>query len=496
MIPNVNTSPRQIVGSATHRHVGRKKMLRQLATLVLILLILVIPSSHAADPVAEELARRKMPSLPDLPIETTVLPNGATVYYLRDGELPIFRMGMYFEFGAIYDTWETRGLHSLFTSLWRSGGSQDYTPDQLDEKLESLAASISAGGEAELSELNMTCLMKDVDEILPLYFSILFQPTFDQGRMEVIRKSMLNEIKRRNEEPMPIVAREFRQSLFGEKSPHAWKYNEATVQAITREALLNYYAENIAPDRMKITAVSPLPFAEFLALIKPKIADWKMSAVKKEYPTHLEKKWAPSVEFIQKAGNQSAIVMGHFGDKRHNPDKFKLILADELLGGATFGAKLGDRIRTELGLAYGVESSFNFGTDFETFLMATRTKSESTLKVIEEMRRILTDMVNGGITQEELDLARERLLGRLIFEYEQPYNTVVARMRYDYFGYPPDYLKIYQREIEAITLDELKEVLPKYLFPGQLKLMIVGDKNAIGNMESLGGIVDRTLDME
>lgn len=465
---------------------------------VLVCCVLIINSSaYAFDPKVEELSKKKLPPIEEPEISIKTLSNGMTVYYLQDAELPLFKLSSFFETGSVYDAEPERGLASFFMTAWRSGGSVSMPADKVDETLEFYAAQMSASAGAELSTFDVLCLEKNAKDVLDVYFKILREPAFQKDRVEIIRKGELNAIQRRNEEPMPIAVREFSQALFGEKSPHSWYSSPETIQRITPDVLKEYYAKNIGTNRMWLAATSPLAFDDFLKLLNPYVADWKNKIPTKVFPTKVEKIWEPSAEFIQKEGNQSAIIMGHFAEKRFNPDKYKLILADELLGGATFGSKLGDRIRTELGLAYGIESNFEFTTDFGAFYMATRTKSESTVSAIREMQKIFTDMVeNKSITEPELELARERILNRLVFEYESPYNIVVSRVRYDYFGYPKNYLAEFQKQIESVDVGQIRDVLAKYFFPDRLKLIVVGDKTKIPNLRSLAGLKDRPLDME
>lgn len=455
-------------------------------------------SARAHDPMVEELSKKKLPPIVEPDVRTATLSNGAVVYYLKNDELPLFKMEADFQVGVAHEMEENRGVTDLFTGAWRSGGAAGMSAQEVDRKMEFYAAHLVAGSNGdELSTITVECLQKDVDAVLDVYFKLLKEPTFEEERIEILRKSMLNSISRRNEEPMSIASREFKQSLYGAKSPHAWTYTPETVGRLDREGLKKYYEDNIATNRMWIIASSPLPFEDFVNLMEKRMSGWKRELPGKAYPAGVEKKWEPSVEFIQKEGNQSAIVMGHFGEKRFNPDKYKMLLADEILGGSTFGSKLGDRIRTELGLAYGVGSNFEFQTDYGRFVMETRTKSESTVRTVEEMRRILTDMVvNKNVTQAELDLARERVLNRLVFEYADPFNIVASRFRYDYYGYPPHYLQVFQKEVEAVTLEQVKDVLNKYFFPDRLKVLIVGDKSKIPDLNALEGLVEKPLDME
>lgn len=463
---------------------------------ILFVCLFVVPV-QATDPKIEELSRQKLPPLEEPEIDQKTLPNGIKIYYLKDDELPVFKMTLFFELGTLYETKPTRGISSFFMWTWRSGGTTKMNSRDIDKELEFVAAEIKASAGLDLSKFEMVCLQKDVKKVLDIYFDLIKNPAFEKERVEIIRKSLLNKIRQRNEKPMDIVHREFGQSLYGKDSPYAWKSTPETINNVDKNKLKKFYEENIAPNQMLIAASSPLDFKDFLKTIEPYLSDWKKQLPKKKFPTAVKKAWDKSTEFIQKNGNQSSIVVGHFGEKRFNKDKFKLILADEVLGGSTFGSKLGQRIRTDLGLAYSIRSHFGFKTDYAPFLMMTQTKSASTVQTINEMRNILTDMVLGkNISEEELELARERILNRLIFEFDIPFNIVTMTLNYDYHGYPPHYLSIFQQEIMAVTLPEVKEVLAQYFFPDKLKIVIVGDKNKISNLNELEGLVVVPLDNE
>lgn len=467
---------------------------------IIILIFLIffsVFSVHATDPIVVKLSQKKLPALVEPDIQIRTLPGGIKLYYLQDQELPVTRINAYFELGNWYEDKGERGISALFMNAWRSGGTTTVKPEMMDEVLEFMAANISVDTNPELSVLKMTCLQKDNAQVLTKFFDLIKNPGFDSERLEVVRTNMINGIKRRNENPMNIAMREFSQSLFGAESPYAWLFTAETVKSITRDMLVRYHKTHVAPNRMLMAASSPLSFDDFVATLLPYLKDFDHQAAPMTRPAELKKEWQKTTEFIQKDGNQSSIVLGHFGERRFNKDKYKLILANEILGGATFGSRLGDRIRTELGLAYSIRSSFGFDTDYSQFIIGTQTKSESTLKTIDEIQKILANMVNSGdLTDDELATARERILNRLVFQLDIPFNIVTMRLDYDYHGYPPNYLTLYQKEVESVTLADIKAVLAAYFFPDKLKVMIVGDRTKITGIEGLAGFSEKVLDNE
>lgn len=462
-----------------------------------VLISAFTPRVFAADPKVAELESRVLPEIQEPKVAKVVLKNGAHLYYMQDPELPVIKIKSYFEFGKLSETPERRGITEFFISAWRSGGYGTVKPGDVDETLELYAAKMGAEAGDELCSLELTTLKKHADKLLPLYFGIMREPAFDEGRVDVIRKAILNGIKQRNEDPFPVAVREFAQSLYGQNSPYAWLSTPDTINAITQNDLKKFHAEHVAPEHLWMAATSPLPVSEFRTMLEKQFGDWRHEVKKTEKPAPLKKEWQATLEFVEKSSNQSAIVVGHFGEKRFNPDRFKILLANQVLGGATFGSRLGDRIRTELGLAYGVNSYFDFESDYGIFQIATRTKSESTVQAVQEIKTILAGMIKEHpVTEEELHLAKERVLNELVFEYDSPYNLVNLELKYDYFGYPKNYLSLFPKKIKEVTLAELRETMPRYFFPDRLKILIVGEKAKISGIESLGDIRMVPLDEE
>lgn len=404
-------------------------------------------------------------------------------------------MGALVHVGEIHEPEDKLGVADLMMEGLRTGGSKSRSGDEIDRELEMAAVDLSAKAEREHSFFKVRCLSKEIDLSLDIFFDLLQAPAFEPAKIGVAKSRLTDQIRRRNENPMSTAYREYHQRLHGPKSVWARLSKEETVRSIGREEVQKFYEETVAPNRIWLAVSGDISFDELVKKIEKRIAGWPAQDANLPKPEPVKKEWRPSVNLISLPVNQSAIVMGHFGEKRFNPDKYAVLAANQLLGGSTFGSRLGDRIRTELGLAYSVYSDFGFSTDYGSFQMAVGTKAVSTAQVIGEARKILSALVEGDdITEAELENAKKVILNRLIFAYEDPFEIVSQRVQFDYFGYPPDYLALYQREIKKVTLDQVRDVLKRYYFPDRLIVMIVGDPSQMGDLSVLGEIEKLPLD--
>jgi zinc protease len=451
--------------------------------------------SWANDPKIAQFEKAPLPSFNPPSIQTHTFSNGMKLYFLENQELPIFQLSALVQVGFVEEPQAKKGITSLMMGSLRTGGSQTLTGEEVDQKLEKKAMTLTVDSDPEYSELEIHSLVKESSEAIALFFDLLKKPRFDSEKIEINRKQMLDEISRRNEEPMEIARREYGEQLYGSENIWARVATKDSVSAITREDILNHYQQYVVPNHVWLAASGHIEFKKLVFLLEEQMKDWPQRQANMPDIPVMTKAWTPTVQVINRPTNQSSIVMGHFGERRWNDDKYALTLANYILGGSTFGSRLGTQIRTNLGLAYSVSSSFTFGTDYGQFAVAASTKTASTLQVVAETKKIIKDIIDQHpVTQQELDDAKQTMLNQLIFEYDNPFKIVEARRYYDFYGYPPDYLKVYQEKLKAVTLDQVNKVLAQYFYPDKLVIMIVGNKNEMGDLSSLGEITERPLD--
>ncbi len=419
------------------------------------------------------------------------------LYFLKNSELPTLEVSAMFQFGSLHEPKNKMGLITLLLAGLKTGGVKDMCGDEVDAALEQVASQIEPNVDGELSYLRMKTLVAHQKPTLDLFFGMITNPKLDAAKMQINKQRLLDQVARRNENPMGIARREFAQGLYGASSPWARVPSEASLKSITQDDIVKSYQSLIHPKHIWLAASGDIDFDDLIAQIESRTQAWNPDFHEIPKIDPVVKQWEPSLTLINKESNQSSVVMGHFGEKRFNPDKYALTLANFVLGGNTFGSRLGNHIRTSLGLAYGINSSFGLGTDFGSFNISASTKSSSTLTLVTEVKKIMTEMkVDRPISQEELDFAKQTILNQLIFEYEEPMKIAEIRRYYDYFGYPEDYLDMYQEEIFKTPLSKVNEAYNKYVFPDRLKVLIVGQKDNLGDLSPLGTVVEVPLDNE
>ena len=197
---------------------------------------------------------------------------------------------------------------------------------------------------------------------------------------------------------------------------------------------------------------------------------------------------APGVYLAEKADvTQTFFAVGHLGGVLSNKDYPALEVTSQILGGG-FSSRLFQRIRTKLGYAYGINASWGAQYDHPgLFEISGSTQSAHTVDTLWAVREELDKVRTAEVTTEELQTAKDTVLNGFVFNFDRPSKTLNRLLRYEYYGYPKDFIFQYQKAIAAVTKADVLRVAKQYLKPEDLTIVAVGNPASFGTpLKDLG----------
>lgn len=411
----------------------------------------------------------------DIPkTKRVVLSNGMVVHLLPDHELPLFHMTSMIRAGAIWEPPEKAGLAALAGSVIRSGGTITRPPDELDETLERIAGSVEVyvGGESGSAMLDV--LSKDIDIGLELFADVVRNPRFDKDRFELAKARMLDSIRRENDDPTDIGARELDAVIYA-GTPYGRRPTLETVESITIEDARAFHKKYFVPQNFILGVTGDFDEEKIISQLEEAFKGWKGPTP--EYaPTPSAEESEGGVYLAEKELKQSVIRMGHLSLRKTHPDYYALRVMNSILGGNGFASRLTKTIRTDYGLAYSVWS-YHFGGRWErgSLKVGLETKTSSTAKALDLVFEEIEKIRSQRVSDEELKLAKDSIVNSFIFIFDSPSRIMGQRLIIDYYGMPEDYLETYRDRIMKVTADDVLRVAKEYLRPGKMKIVVVGD---------------------
>ncbi|HEV2963764.1 MAG TPA: pitrilysin family protein [Candidatus Angelobacter sp.] len=403
------------------------------------------------------------------------LPNGMVIFLQEDHELPKIDGTIRIRGGGRDVPAGKLGMAGIYGGSWRTGGTKNKTGDELDDFLETRAARVETMAGIDSMFLFWSSLKGDFDQVWPVVVDLLQTPEFRQDKIDLAKRQIMSAISRRNDEISQITQRESNKLAYGPDSPYARTAEYPTVAAVTREDLLNWHKRTVAPNNVILGVTGDFDPLEMERRLRDAFANWpkgeQFQPVKTEFHDPV-----PGIYFVEKDDvNQSEISMVDLGIERRNPDYYAVEVMNELFGGG-FSSRLFANIRTKQGLAYFVGGGV--GAEFD-HLGVTRismgTKSSTTAAAIDALKKQINDLVQGGVKESEVKKAKDGILNSFIFEFDSKERVQDARMGYEFYGYPSDFLERFRAGVEKVTVADVERVARKYIHPEKLAVLVVGN---------------------
>ncbi len=469
---------------ATVRFTRRAKGAERVIAGLLTALLLMLSAMQAPMVLAGEVApgdprQMRFPTVEFNPPEPerVVLENGMVVYLLEDHELPLITLNAMIRTGTWLDPADKVGLAALTGALMRTGGSVRMSADEVDDELERMAATISISFGKESGAASLDVLKKDFPRGLQIFADLLRTPAFEASRVELARLQAIEGIRRRQDNPGSVAAREFAKLLYGPTHPSAREGTVESVKAVTRDDLMAFHRTTVQPNGIILGVTGDFDKTTVLALLREVFGDWPKGDVPilsiPDVPPGEAS--AAAVRFISKDTSQTHVRMGHLSIKETDPDYVALAIVNDILGGGSFRSRLFNDVRTKRGLAYSVGSAFRAGSHNQgVWYMRAETKLPSTQEVVNRFVANIERLRQEPVADAELEEAKEAYVNSFVFSFTSAASIVSRFMDLEYDGLPKDWLQQIRDKVVKLTKDDILHAAQKHLHPDRLRLLAVG----------------------
>jgi predicted Zn-dependent peptidase len=272
----------------------------------------------------------------------------------------------------------------------------------------------------------------------------------------------------------------FAQVVFGDDHPYGQQPigTEATVRAISREDVQQFYRNHYRPDNSTLIVVGDFRAASLEERIQRAFAGWERAGDRRRTVETPRARSGTTVHVVDKPGTpQVSVRIGHVGTRRSSPDYFPLIVASTVLGGS-FTSRLNMNLREAKGFTYGAFASFDMRKSEGPFTARAEIFSAKTDSALAEFMKEL-NAIRDTIPTPELDKAKSYLELQIPELFETTGDIAGRLVTIALYGLPLDYYAGYARAIGAVTQADARRVAAEYIKPGQVAIVLVGDRRVI-----------------
>lgn len=408
------------------------------------------------------------------------LPGGIPVVVVEDHTLPLIRLSVSLRIGNFLDPADRIGLASLTAAMMRDGGAGERMPEEFDERVEYLAAAVSASSSDTEARASLRTITPVFDESLDLFFDLLRSPRFDAERFAIRKRNVLEDFRQRNDDADDLLNREWAMLLYGEDHYLGRRMTNAHLDRITPDDLRAFHRRYWRPEHMVFAVSGDIDTDAILAELERRLADWPSAEeASVTWPPEGEPAAPdPGIYHLEKDIPQGKVRIGHLAprwDDWDNPERAAIQVMDHILGASGFTSRLMQRIRSDEGLAYGAGGRFRFNPlGPGSYVLGYQSKSETVALAasiaLEEVGRIREEPVS----EEELELAKRSLTDSFPRRFESAQARASIFANDAFLGRAHTYWIRWREQVEAVTAEEVRAAAEKYLDPDRLVMLVVG----------------------
>ena len=411
------------------------------------------------------------------------LENGLRVVYLKDDELPLVKGRLFIRGGSLWGPESPVGAVSAMGDQMRQGGAGGRSADVLDQELEELAATVSSSFSTEFGGVSFSSLASDVDKVFPIFADVALRPRFEGERLALLKGQSLESIRRRKEDPSTVASIAFTQLLYGD-SPYGRVSVDRDIQAISRDLLVSLHHKFVKPDGGLLVVTGRIERPEVERLVQENFGGWNARGELLPAAPAVKREPQPGIYFIELPFSQASVQMGHLGVPRLTPDYPAIDMFNEVFGTSGFGSRLMQRVRTELGLTYGVYGGISPAVVQGVNYVFLQTKADSVAAAIQESIGVLATMQAAPPTEEEMEEKRTAIQNSFVLNFDSIDEIAVRNARLKLLEYPVDYDQTYLSKVAGVTPDLVQEVARTRWDPKKFVIVVVGNGTAYQRLES------------
>ena len=430
----------------------------------------------------------KSPALKVPKVWNDELSNGIKIFGIENSEVPLVRFNIVIDGGQLLEKMDKLGVANLTANLMNRG-TKNKTVAQLEEAIQELGASVRISASKENITISGNSLAKNYTKTLALVEEMLLEPRWDTTEFELIKKSVVGNLRQQKSSPTTIAGNVYNELIYGKDNIRS-KNTLGTIEsvgAINLDDLKSFYSNYISPSVAKMHVVGDIKQEKVIASLEKLNSNWAAKEV--VIPVYKTPKAPnkPAVYFydVPKA-KQSVINFGAPALAVTDTDYYPATVMNYILGGGGFASQLTQELREGKGYTYGIGSRFSGSKAAGAFTISSRVRTNVTLESAQLVKKIITEYPTNF---SEKDLATTK--GFLIKSNARSFETMRAKLNMlqniSNYNLSTDYVKDREKIVNDMTIERVQELSRKYINPNKMIWLFVGDaESQLDRLNELG----------
>ncbi|MCX6646671.1 MAG: pitrilysin family protein [bacterium] len=346
------------------------------------------------------------------------LPSGLTVTLLEIHEYPVVLIDMWIRAGSRDETPPEYGM-SHFLEHMIFDGNKKYSKDEHKRTMFRLGGEENAGTMEDLTTYYIVVPSEHFSKGLELHHAMVTSPLLEESEFTRERDVVMEEIKMYEDDPGDTVREKSMCALFSSLG-----YNHPVLGTVDSLSNMNpgmmrdYFTKHYSPENMMLVIIGDFDSKKILPEISSLYADFQRENQERPIEFKSESIKEKKIIRLKRDIDATYLTINFAAPPFRNYETYALDVLMEALGGAR-SARLKARLFEELNLVTNIAAWNNSYMDASKLAVDAELKDSRNLpEVLDEIFRILNDVAESGLSDDELESAKTRLIADKVFGNE------------------------------------------------------------------------------
>lgn len=407
--------------------------------------------------------------------DTLTLDNGLDAKLTPYGKIPKVAVQVTIRSGNLNDG-ERTWLADL-TGKMMEEGAGDMSGADVARKAAGMGGSVFVSVGSDQTTIGGEVLSEHGPELVKLLADIIRKPAFPESELERVRANLLRQASVMSQSAQTQAQDAFFSHIYGDHPYGAVIPDTDKIAGFTLEDVQAFHAKNFGAARTGIYVTGKFDGGAMKAAIDGAFSSWEAGAEPLVSIPEMKKGHALILR-DRPGAPQSTLMLGLPVVDPSHPDYIPLSVMNTMLGGA-FSSRITSNIREDKGYTYSprgfVSTSFRTGVWAEMADVTSEHTADSVHEILKEVNRLRSEAPG----QDELDGFKTYMIGGFV-RSNASRGGIAGQQRYmELHGLPADYLDTYVQKVQAVTSQDVQRMAQKYLQPGQMTLVVIGDLETV-----------------
>ena len=380
-------------------------------------------------------------------------------------------LGLWVRTGSRDETPKEAGVsHFLEHLLFK--GTERHSAIEISELFDGMGAATNAATSKESTHLHARFLDEHTGEAFRLLGEMLVAPSLPPDEVDSERAVVLEEIAMYEDEPQDRVHDVLASAVHGDHPLGRRVLGEAEViGSIPVGEIARYHKDRYTRQNIVVAAAGHLDHDEILELAQVHLG--APTGERHVIRDGADDGFGSRFLFQAKDTEQYHICFGGRGLARADERRFALAVLDAIFGGST-SSRLFREIREKRGLAYAIGSYTEQYVDTGMVAMYLGTRGENVAEACGIIGREIGNLRGEGVTQAELERAKEHVKGRMVLSLESTASRMTRLARSILFDVPLLSLDEMLARVDQVTAENVEVLAAELYSPERLSAAAIG----------------------